>query len=155
MAARTRKLAAHGVSAELPDGWEGHITVRASVGGDAPFPVTHLATFPLPTQRGDFGGGAVEQMRAGDVFITLFEYGPESATRALFAKVGVPSFVAADFDPNQLQRALAGQAGAQRFFHVGERAFCLYVVLGSTARVAQLARSAEEVVSTIQIGART
>ena len=34
------------------------------------------------------------------------------------------------YHPRALQRALPGQAGVQRFFHVGQRALCLYVVLG-------------------------
>ena len=48
--------------------------------------------------------------------------------------------VADDFSPEALQRRLSGQAGAQRFFRIGERAFGLYVVLGSHRQAGLLVR---------------
>ena len=69
------ELAAMGVRAELDDGWEGEIYRRADIGfgsvaalGTTPadgafYPtILHLATFALPAQRGDFGGGALTLM---------------------------------------------------------------------------------------------
>lgn len=63
--------------------------------------------------------------------MVLFEYGPESAGKALFAAQGVPRIAPGDFDRNALQRGVAGQSGLQRFFTAGNRPFCLYVVVGS------------------------
>jgi len=98
------------------------------------YPVLHAADFPLPDQRGDFGSGAVENMRASEAFIALVEYQAESARTPLFAHSGIPRQVSADaFSPLQLQRTLRGQAGWQRFFVEKGRAFCLYVVLGGFA----------------------
>jgi hypothetical protein len=45
---------------------------------------------------------------------------------------------AGDFDPRKLQRTLHGQSGGQWFFNTGDRAFTLYVVLGSHDRRARL-----------------
>jgi hypothetical protein len=124
-------IAAHGIVARLPSGFEGRIFVRpASLG--ATYPVAQFATFPLPDDAGDFGGGAVTMMGPGDVFATLFEYGPESVGTALFAAQGRPSaLTAADFSPTMLRRGLPGQSGTQRFFTEAGRPFSFYAVLGS------------------------
>lgn len=131
------RMTGSGLSVELPTGWEGAIGRTGGVapqGTDAsmiqPPTVAHMANFPLPQVRADFGAEVVETMRIGDVFVVLFEY-PGSAANALFASEGVPLVTARDFDPDTLQHRLPGQSGMQRFFHVGKRAFCLYVVVGS------------------------
>ncbi len=139
------RISGHGVSVDLPAGWEADFFRRdqapASIGGDPDEVVTtvvHLANWPLPPERGDFGGGAVEIMRRDDVLVVLFEYGPAEAGTALFSDPEVPwPLSPEDFDPNRMQRPLAGQAGLQRFFSVNGRPFCLYVVLGGAARSAE------------------
>jgi hypothetical protein len=128
-------LSAHGIDAPLPHGFEGRIFVRAAVGHEVPYPVAHFATFALPDHVSDFGGGAVNLMGPNDVFVVLFEYGPESLGRALFARQGMPrSLTTDDFRPYVLKRGLGGQSGTQWFFTDGERPFSLYIVLGSHAR---------------------
>jgi hypothetical protein len=149
----TRRLEAHGLSAEVGGGWEGEIYLRTpeaapsgssggAIGPSRPgqanlplataYPVLQLANFSLPSHRGDFGGGAVELMGAHNIFVSLFEYGRESVGAALFATSRPPWPVAADaFGPNRLQRPLPGQGGSQWFFTLAGRPFCLYVVLGS------------------------
>lgn len=124
-------IEAHGIAAELPSGFEGRIFVRAVPSGTA-YAVAQFATFPLPDDVGDFGGGAVNLMGPGDVYVTLFEYGPESLGKQLFARQGRPSeFGSDDFSPMTLRRALGGQSGTQRFFTESNRPFTLYAVLGS------------------------
>jgi hypothetical protein len=128
-------LRAHGIAANLPDGFEGRIFVRQPVGREVPSPVAQFATFPLPADVGDFGGGAVTLMGPNDIFVTLFEYGPESLGRALFARQGMPrSLGTADFQPTVLRRGLGGQSGTQWFFTESGRPFTFYAVLGSHAR---------------------
>jgi hypothetical protein len=128
-------LSAHGIAAPLPRGFEGRIFVRAAVGDEVPYPVAHFATFALPANVADFGGGAVDLMGPNDVFVVLFEYGPESLGRALFARQGMPrSLGTDDFRPSVLKRGLGGQSGTQWFFTDGGRPFSLYAVLGSHAR---------------------
>jgi hypothetical protein len=127
-------LAAHGIVVPLPSGFEGRIFVRERMGDEVTYPVTQLATFPLPSNVGDFGGGAVNLMGSRDIFATLFEYGPESLGKRLFARPGMPRVLTADdFRPYVLRRGLSGQSGTQWFFTESDRPFTLYVVLGSHA----------------------
>jgi hypothetical protein len=138
------KLSAFGISTDLPPGWEGRITKRTEppstaltpnargAAGERTSPVVHLANFALPERRGDFGSGAVDLMGGTDVFVCLFEYGPESLGQPLFARRGMPRELAPRlFSTTSLQRTIAGQSGYQVFFTEAERPFCLYVVLGS------------------------
>ncbi len=128
-------VGAHGISAELPAGFEARIFVRPVVGDEATYPVAHFATFPLPADVGDFGSGAVTLMGTDDVFVSLFDYGPSSLGTALFARQGMPrSFSTEDFRPTLLRRGLGGQSGTQWFFTEAGRPFTIYAVLGSHAR---------------------
>ncbi len=133
MAVRT--IGAHGIEAGLPSGFEGRIFRRATTGEEITRPVGHFATFPLPAEVGDFGSGAVTLMGPEDVFLVLFEYGPESVGRALFAREGMPrELTPADFRPYTLRRGLGGQSGSQWFFTEQGRPFTLYCVLGNHLR---------------------
>jgi hypothetical protein len=163
------RLSAHGLSAEVGGGWDGEIYLRtpevsaptasstpsrSNVAGSTTiaYPVLQLANFALPSQRGDFGGGAVELMGAHNLFVSLFEYGPESVGAALFAPQGTPWPLSADpFGPNRLQRPLPGQGGAQWFFTQAGRPFCLYVVLGSYLLRRATLRPLNHVLQTITI----
>lgn len=128
------RISAYGLAVNAPPGWEARIR-RPDPAGDRfrSHPVLHAADFALPEERGDFGSGAVEAMGPSQAFVALIEYDPSSAGTALFSSnVATPLHVGAgDFSSQQLQRTLRGQAGTQRFFVDGGRAFCLYVVLGS------------------------
>jgi hypothetical protein len=96
--------------------------------------VMHVASFPLPPGTGDYGGGAVEQMTNKDLLVVVMEHGRQSAGTPLFAATGIPRISVDDVSTTCLQRLIDGQGGAQRFFNVNGRAFCLYVVFGSYAR---------------------
>jgi hypothetical protein len=155
------ELSGHGLHAELPGGWEGAITldrsddaVALAQAGAVVRPVAHLATFPLPGERGDFGSGAVELMRTADAFVALLEYSPEEAGTPLFARRGLPRRLdPRDFHPRSLQRAIRGQVGWQCFFTEAERAFCLYVVLGDGEDAHLLVRKVEQVLASVTIEA--
>jgi hypothetical protein len=130
---------AHGVGVRSLEGWDARISRRPPTEPEErTHSVTHLANFPLPARRGDFGSGAVERMGRDDVLVVLVEFGPESASTPLFARHGLPKPRTVDFDPRKLQRTLPGQSGGQWFFNTGHRAFSLYVVLGSHDRRARL-----------------
>ena len=123
-------LAAHGVGLEVPQGWEGRIVRRPQVHpAERSRAVVHVASFPMPEERGDFGVGVTELMRSGDVFVTLFEYGPESLGTPMFAATGLPTLTVDQFGPRRLQRTLPGQIVCQLFFTAVNRPFCLYVVV--------------------------
>lgn len=128
-----RQIAAYGVAVGVQTGWECRILRRNAVGAEQAHAVLHLANFPLPASRDDFGGGVTPAMRAHDVFVVLFEYGPESLGKRLFASMGVPRITPSMFGPQRLQRPLPGQVGCQLFFTANDRPFCLYVVAGSQA----------------------
>ena len=142
-------IAAFGIAATLPRGWDGQIFKRpddsARCAADQPTtatelppagngtvqPVAHLANFPLPATRGDYGSGAVERMGPADILVCLLEFDREAVGTPLFSHRGVPRFSITDFAPQTMQRAIAGMCGAQSFFRERGRAFCAYVVLGS------------------------
>ncbi len=149
------QLTRSGIAVEVPDDWEGSISggdFQLQSDGAVEPTVMHLASFPLPPERGSFGTGAVELMNGTDVFMTLFEYGPESAGTPLFEAEGIPRQLAArEFDRNALQRAMPGQSGLQRFFTQNGRAFCLYVVLGSHVDRADILPSVNAVLETLEI----
>lgn len=168
------RLSAHGITTDLPAGWEGRITRRTiptggpEIGpgpngrraghdgssGEIPQPVVHLANFALPEQRGDYGSGAVDLMGTGHLFLTLFEFGPESVGKALFDPLGIPHLRPDMFDARTLQRTLEGQAGSQHFFTVANRAFSLYVVLGDRRDATRLTPAANAVLSRTTVAAR-
>lgn len=147
-----RELRAHGFAVELPTGWEGAIFRRPAGPTERTHPIVHLATLPLPADRGDFGSGVVERMRAGDLFVTVFDHGEGSAGRPLFARRGLPvPLRPRDLHPSGLQRALPGQAGVQRFFTAGGRGLSLYVVIGSYPHRAQLVPRVNARLATLRV----
>jgi hypothetical protein len=155
-----------GISVDLPAGWDAEIYRRivdpattsntsavATGEEERNNAVLHTANFALPADRGDFGSGAVEIMRASDLLVVLFEYNREDASRALFEHRGIPlPLVASDFSPNAMQRPLKGLLGTQQFFQASGRAWCLYVVLAE-ANAEHLIADANAVLSTIDIEA--
>ena len=152
-------LADQGVTVDVPTGWEVDFYRRTPEAvalsyaePESTYTVVHLANWPLPAERGDFGGGAVELMRRSDLLVILFEYGPEHVGSALFATEGVPwPLDPTAFGPNQMQRPLPGQGGLQQFFTEAGRPFCLYVVLGSLADAEALVATANQVLDGVTI----
>jgi hypothetical protein len=161
-----RRLRAHGLSVVVPPGWDG--SIRRPVGdpnwaltedvgpmGTAN-PVLQVASFALPAVRGDYGGGAVESMRPTDVFIALVEFDPDAAVMPLFSTRGMRRpLVPSAFDRATMHRPLPGHSGHQQFFHVGVRAFSLYVAIGSHRMRGTLAARADTVVATIAVDPAT
>lgn len=158
------RFASNGIGVDVPPGWDAQIrpagrsgpaatdrqaeTLPAGVGS-----VLHTASFALPAERGDYGSGAVEVMGGSDILICVLEHEPEATTTALFRTEGVPALDATQFSPQSMQRAVAGMAGAQHFFQVQGRPFCLYVVIGSWHTRGPLVRTAAGVVRTLDLTA--
>ena len=155
MSRRMMQLKSEGASLRLPSTWEAEVdkgSGEAEPGSvSLATPRIHLANFPLPLERGDFGSGAVERMTAGDVLICLLEESPTAIGSRLFEQVGMPVIVADDFRTDGMQRPIQGQSGAQKFFHVNGRAFALYIVLGSHLSRATLVPEINEILSGIEI----
>ncbi|MEZ5247498.1 MAG: hypothetical protein R2707_20585 [Acidimicrobiales bacterium] len=137
----SHRLAANGIEVVVRDGWEVEFSELRVNPGATPRSLVHLANFALPAERGDYGSGAVETMDSGGILVVLMEFDSGSARTAMFTDAVLPLALAADdFSPQSLQRRLAGQSGAQRFFRTGARAFGLYVVLGSHRQAGLLVR---------------
>jgi hypothetical protein len=165
-----------GIAVTLPPGWDALLYRREelptapdgsfrrqglapeALGSLAPgastHPVLHTASFPMPSDRGDYGSGAVDVMVAQDIFVSLLEFHPDAARTPLFAVQGSPQALSSDdFRAGALQRTLPGQSGCQRFFSVAGRAFCLYVVLGSHARRHLLVPTVNALLESLEIAA--
>lgn len=158
------RLAGSGIDVDVPSGWEGRIYTHSSARGRAGFnsaatrteqpttnAVLHVASFPLPPNTGDYGGGAVEQMSNKDLLVVLMEHGEESLDTALFAPQGIPRVTADDVSTMCLQRLIEGQGGVQKFFTESGRTFCLYVVFGSFARRVRTIAVVNDILRTITI----
>jgi len=146
------RLAGLGVEVDLPDGWDGRIYRRANEADAGERRAMHAANFPLPANRGDYGGGVHEQMGDDDVLVTLVEFHPDNANQGLFQHRGLPLPVTADaFSPRAMPRSIPGQAGAQFFFSLGDRAFCLFCVIGSYADRVRLVSQVNTVVRSITV----
>lgn len=148
----TRVLQAMGLTVNPPAGWEASIYRRPAAPGEVTFPIVHASTVPMPSTRGDYGGGLVELLGPDDVFVAVLEFGPEAAQTQLFrAFQGVPGLTPDVYQTNQLQRVIRGQAGVQRFFTAGGRAFCLYSVIGSIANRILLTGRANQLIGSLHI----
>lgn len=151
-------LSGSGITVDVPTGWEGRIYAKHERGPrptghmeQQPNAVLHVASFPLPPGAGDYGGGAVEQMSTTDLLVVLLEHGRQSAGEPLFASEGVPRLTIDDVSTTCLQRLIDGQGGAQKFFTVNGRAFCLYVVFGSYLRRGRTIPVVNDVLRSISI----
>jgi hypothetical protein len=163
------RLEGTGIRLDLPRGWEGRVRTRGpepdegsgaasavrTAAADRPGPtpsVVTAANFALPQTLGDFGGGAVELMRTQDLFLTLFEYGPESVGTPLFGRKGMPRALRpADLDPWTLRTPLPGMSGAQVFFTEAGRPFCLYVAVGSHLRRFRTLPVMNQILQTVEV----
>ena len=129
------RLARHGIEAQIPASWEGRIYRRTSSDpqeGEVTFPILHSANFPLPAEDGDYGSSAVTSMPAHGVFAALLEFGPEYVGEPTFPRVArIPRVRASDLGRRTMQVLVPGHLGAQRYFTLAGRAFCLSVVAGS------------------------
>jgi hypothetical protein len=151
-----RAIAAHGLRALLPPGFEGRIRRHRPEGGEDSYAVAQFGTFALPPATADFGNGAVQRMSTGDIFVGLLEYGPESVGSALFAETGLPRRV----DPGEFARYASRdgtgvQSAMQRFFVEAGRPFTLYVVLGNHLRRRLLLEPLAQLLAGIHVEPRT
>jgi len=148
------RVSSHGITMEAPAGFDIEIYSRPDIEGrilpDNPA-ILHAANFWLPRERSDFGHEIVETMRLVDVFLALVEYGPRAAKKALFAPSGIPEIDPDSLSPDVIMGAPSGQAGVQRFFHVGARAFSLYAVVGSFRLRSRTMPLVGEMLRTLQV----
>jgi hypothetical protein len=147
-------IQAHQIQLALRSGMEGRIIRRTPPEGAVAYPVVQAASFPIPPRTGDFGTGAVEAMKPGDVFLTLVEVGSRYAGVPLYSHPRMPRALLPDeFSPHRMRRPRPGQCGGQWFFTENGRAFNLYVVLGSYASRRRLVPVVNDVLRGITVEA--
>jgi hypothetical protein len=144
------RIAAHGIAAEPPRGWDAviyqrppqvHGVVGRALGAapETPLPILHVANFALPGDRGDYGGGVVTGMRAGGVFAAVLQHHPAEVHEPLFAGRPPPWPLEPDHvHPDALPRRFTGGAGHQSFFVAAGRPYCLFVVIAGYPQRARL-----------------
>jgi hypothetical protein len=157
---------AYGISVDVPGGWDGRIFRRQQQGqqraaevpgpaapmGEVTMPVVQVATVPLPADIADYGSDVVSDLGPTDALIVLKEFDSKNVGQALFARQGLPRSLDPDaFSPSTLQRTIDGQAGAQIFFTAENRAFCVYVVVGSFDRRAEVIAAINQVLASISL----
>ena len=148
-------IAAHGLAVRPPRGWDVRIFRRPPNPPESTYALLHAATFALPGDVDDYGDGGVQLMSGRDVFVALVEFDPAAVATALFARRGFPSRISAnEIRPTGVQRQIAEQAGVQRFFSAGGRAWCLYVVVGSYADRRALVPRANELIGAIEVASK-
>lgn len=140
----------HGLSIEVPRGWEARIARRS---GSAAF--LHIASFALEPDSGEFGAGDTARMGADAAFAALVEYrvdGPVTPGAGLFGRLSWhPKLRAADFGRDRLQVMRPGHLGSQRFFTHAGRPFCLYAVISPVRkRPERLAAELSTVLATLR-----
>lgn len=117
------RISRAGVSVDVPPGWEAEISDYSNR------VVLHMSSSPLPGGRSDFGGPAVDRLKASSIFVAVLEYDPAESHRGLYRRTGRPAFVPSDFAPNRVHPYVPGKTAAQKFFTLGGRTFCCYAVI--------------------------
>lgn len=160
-------IAAHGIAADPPRGWDAVIYRRApeepgivgralGAAPETPMPILHMANVPLPAGRGDYGGGWVTGLRTGGVFVSILQHHPDVAGAGLFAGPPGPSgrpvpwpLRPDDLRPSMLPRRFDGGAGHQSFFVAAGRPYCLFVVIAGYGQRARLVALVNEALATV------
>jgi hypothetical protein len=147
------RTAAHGLSVDVPVGWEARIVRLAE---SAPY--LHVASFALTADVGQFGAGATAAMGPDTAFAALVEYVVDrhaTPGAGLFAsRRWQPRLRVGEFGHDRLQVMRPGHLGAQRFFTAGERPFCLSAVVAPVRRrPAQLIGELSAVLATVSFDA--
>jgi hypothetical protein len=144
------RTSGHGLSIEVPRGWEARIARRD---GSAPF--LHIASIALRPDSGEFGAAVTARMEADSAFAALVEYRVDSQITpgaGLFASRWRPRLHAVDFGRARLQVVRPGHLGLQRFFTQSGRPFCLYaVIFPLRKRPARLAAELSAVLGTLRV----
>ena len=147
------RTAGHGLSIDVPHGWEARIVRRAQ---SAPY--LHVASFALQPDSGQFGASVTARMGPDGVFAALVEYLVDDHVRpdsGLFQqRRWQPRLRVGEFSHDRLQVMRPGHVGAQRFFTAAGRPFCLYAVVSpARRRPAQLIGELSAVLATVRFDA--
>ena len=147
------RLAGHGVAVDVHPGWEARVWRPDALPPAVPGAVVRLANFPLPVTKNTYAAEVADDLRPGDVLVSLVELDPALADRGLYAGQGVPRVRADDLDARALQAAGPGRLGVQRFFSLHGRAFSLYVMARERPGLEHSLRAMNESLRSLTVGA--
>lgn len=119
-------ISGYGVSATLPDGWDGRIVLPS--GGVVAF---QTASFAMPAFDGEWPGGVVDQMPSGSAVCALIEQDPAFAGNGAFASTEIPTNLAAsDFGWGVMPKPAPGRWGAEFTFTLpSDRTWVCWIVV--------------------------
>jgi hypothetical protein len=145
-------LASHGISIDIPRGWEGRFFVPDVPPPAVNLPVLHLTDAILTPQRSSFAPELAARAGGTGVLVALLEFEHTLADEGLYAPQGLGLPLGRErFDPRALQVPSMVQEGHQRFFSSHGRAFCLYVVLGTAGGLEARLRTVNDALATLRI----
>jgi hypothetical protein len=145
-------LRGHGISIDVPRGWEGRIFVPDLDPPAINMPILHLTDTVLTQERSSFAPELAARFGPGGTLIALLEFDGKLADMGLYAPQGLALPLQADhLNPKALQFPNPDQAGHQRFFSTHGRAFCLYVVVGVGAGKDDRLRVLNDILGTLEI----
>jgi hypothetical protein len=144
------RTAAHGLTVDVPRGWEARI-VRPPQSA----PYLHVASFALGSDSGQFGASVTSRMGPDCAFAAVVEYLVDAHARPDRGLFGSgrwqPRLRLSEFSHDRLQVMRPGHLGAQRFFTASGRPFCLYAVVSpARRRPAQLVGELGTVLATVR-----
>src|SRR6266516_1924342 len=146
------RLAGHGLAVEVHPGWEARVWQPDVAAPAVPGAVVRLANFPLPVTKNTYAAEVADDLRPGDVLVSLVELDPALADRGLYAGQGVPRVRADELDPRAIQAAGPGRLGVQRFFSLHGRAFGLYVMAREGPRLELSLRALNASLRSLTVG---
>jgi hypothetical protein len=146
-------LVDHGISIDVPAGWEARLSVPALPPPAVNLPVLHMADFAMPRRRSSYAVETAATMgRAqGGVVVSLVEFGSDLADVGLYAPQGAPTVHPRDLDTRALQIPRRDQGAVQRFFSVSGRAFALYVVASVDGRTVGRLTAVNAALASLQV----
>lgn len=119
------QISGYGVTATLPDGWDGRI-----VQPDGGVVALQAASFDLPPFDGEWPGTAVNTMPPGSAVVALVEQDPAFAGQGAFASTSIPqNLTAEDFGWGVMPNPQPGRFGAEfPFTEPSDRTWVCWIV---------------------------
>ena len=149
-------LSSHGITIEVPNGWEGRMFVPDVPSPAVNLPVLHLTNTILTHERSSFAPELAARAGGTGALVALLEIEHTLADRGLYAPQSIDLPLGRDrFHPRALQVPSLVQEGHQRFFSRHGRAFCLYVVLGTGPGADHRLHTVNEALASLRIEPRT
>jgi hypothetical protein len=145
-------LAGHGLSIGLPSGWEGRIFVSDLPAPAVNLPVMHATDLALTSERSTFAPEIAARAGGTGTLVTLAEFESRLANVGLYepTTLGLP-IRRQDLHANALQVPAPELEGHQRFCSLGERAFALYVVVGTGPGFGDRLHRVNEILGTLEV----